>query len=473
MFTTTRSSRTQGSSTRSSSPTMLSGELIIRVNAQDELMDALEDLLVQATEPDNDITPSEVTVMSEQLDEMHQTFRKEHSWLVTHWPPAHLDHSYFARKVSSNESKLVFKIRRQLSRLRDKLTGSSCQPINSLESTQRVLSRLPELAVPTFTGDSRMWPDFKAMFISVIGNRTDLSDLEKFQYLKSALKSEALDLIINLTPRAEAYEAAWVLLNTRFENKRLIIKAHLDRLLSLKPMTKRRSASLTKMVNILNETTQVLKALTSENNNDCLMVTIASGLLDQDTRERWETSLTSSDEFPSLNQLTDFLMTRACTLENIEASSTASQQTILEGAVPKGVTAHQTLQLSWASSSKPANQATQSAQRKSSYPCDCCNQDHYIVMCPILRDLSVDQRMKIVKNSQLCYNCLGRHNVRKCNNRTRCRICNGAHHTMLHGSDFRNSHSSTVRAQSTQDVQAASTPEAKPPKRMKFRDDCE
>lgn len=409
--------------------------------------------------------------MSEQLNEMHQTFRKEHSWLMTHWPPAHLNHSYFARKVCTNESKLVLKIRRQLSRLRDKFTESSPQPINSSESIQRAYSRLSELSVPTFTGDSRLWPDFKAMFVSVIGNRTDLNDLQKFQYLKSLLKNEALDLVVNLAPRAESYEAAWVLLNAKFEKKHFIIKAHLQRLLNLKPMTKRRSASLIKMVNILNETTQVLKTLTSENTNDCLMLTIASGLLDQDTREKWETSLNPNDEFPSLSQFTDFLMARACTLENIEASSTASQETVLKEATPKKVTTQRTSQLSQASSSKPTNQATQSIQRKSPYPCDCCNQDHYIVMCPVLRVLTVDQRMKIVKDGKLCYNCLGRHNVRKCNNRTRCRVCNGAHHTMLHGSDLLNSHSSTIRAQSTQDVQAASTPEAKPPKRMKFNRD--
>lgn len=55
---------------------MLSGELLLRVNAQEELMDSLEDLLVQTTEPDDDITPSEVTVMSEQLDECIKRFRR-------------------------------------------------------------------------------------------------------------------------------------------------------------------------------------------------------------------------------------------------------------------------------------------------------------------------------------------------------------------------------------------------------------
>ncbi|XP_043496629.1 uncharacterized protein LOC122520586 [Polistes fuscatus] len=277
------------------------------------------------------------------------------------------------------------------------------------------------------------------MFVSVIGNRTDLSDIEKFQYLKAALQGDVSELIINLTPDYSSYAAAWSMLNNRFENKRLIIKLHLERLLNLKPMQKRQSSSLTKLLNVINETTQALK---HANTDECLMVTLVSGLLDRDTREKWETSLTSSDEFPSLSKLTEFLLARARTLENIEenATQTTAQLNGAKTTVPRRVIAHQVSQQSRANSPKPttqtSQQAAQSAQPRSTYPCDCCGQDHYIVICPKLRDYSISQRLKVVKDRSLCCNCLGRHNVRHCNSRRHCRNCNGLHHTMLHGADL-------------------------------------
>ncbi|XP_046751333.1 uncharacterized protein LOC124414434 [Diprion similis] len=224
-----------GRLTRSSSPSALSSELFLRVNSQNELIESMEDMLTQLTE---DLTLGEVTMMLEELEESHQAFRSEHTWLVSHWPPAHLDHAYFTCKTNLVESKLVLKVKRHLGRLQDKLTQPT-QPAVSTEATSRVRSRLPELTMPKFSGECRLWPDFKAMFTSVIGSSKDLSELEKFQYLKSAVEGDAADLISNLAPSDGSFNSAWLLLIARYENKRLIVKSHLERVLALKPMQKR------------------------------------------------------------------------------------------------------------------------------------------------------------------------------------------------------------------------------------------
>ncbi|XP_043494149.1 uncharacterized protein LOC122519051 [Polistes fuscatus] len=422
-------SAAQGAVTRSLSPSRFSSELLLRVQAQNELVEAMEDMLSQVTEPAADLALTEVTMMLDKLNELHQTFRTEHSWLVSHWPPAHLDHSYFNSKVHLKENKLVIKVKRTLGRLQEQLIKTT-QPAAAAADGTRTRSRLPELTMPTFSGDIWKWPDFKAMFISVIGSRSDLRDLEKFQYLKAAMQGDASELILNLTPDHSSYATAWSFLNNRFENRRLIIKAQLERLLNLKPMQKRQTSSLTKFLNIINETTQALK---QANTDECLLVTLASGLIDRDTRERWETSLTSTDEFPSLSQLTEFLMARARTLENIEENASKTS-------VPKRVVVHLASQQSRANPPKPVTQAsqqsTQSAQSHSTYPCDCCRQDHFIVVCPRFREYSLSQRLRVVKERSLCCNCLGRHNLRNCNSRRHCRNCNSMHNTMLHGASI-------------------------------------
>ncbi|XP_048508863.1 uncharacterized protein LOC105691000 [Athalia rosae] len=452
----------QGPSTRSSSPTILSGELFLRVHAQNEIIESMEKLLTQASEPADDVILTEVTVMLDQLEELHQAFRTEHSWLVSHWPPAHLDHAYFARKVSSTETRLMLKTKRLLGRLQEQLTAPA-QSADSSGTGSRPRPRLPELTVPTSSGDYRKWPEFKAMFLSVIENRSDVTDLEKFQYLKGAIQGDASELIANLSPHPASYNAAWLLLDARFENKRLIIKTHLDRLLALKPMPKRQASSLTKMVSIINETTQSLRTLTSESNNDCLLVALISGLLDRDTRERWETSLTSTDEFPTLSQLTAFLMARARTLGKIDETPTPVQSSAAKGALPKRASPHQASQQPQdRSSPAPTKTTQQTTQRRSLYPFDCCGQDHFIVMCPKLRDYSLTQRVKLVKERRLCCNCLGRHNARKCNSSRHCKTCNDTHHTMLHGADLSSMFNTpTERTQSSQDAQKEPTSDVK------------
>ncbi|XP_048511094.1 uncharacterized protein LOC125500923 [Athalia rosae] len=209
----------QGPNTRSSSPTILSGELFFCVHAQNEIIESMEELLTQASEPAGDMMLTEVTVVLDQLEELHRAFRTEHSWLVPYWPPAHLDHAYFARKVSSTETRLMLKTKRLLGHLQEEHIAPA-QSADSSGTGSR--PRPPELSVLTFSGDCRKWPEFKAMFLSVIGNRLDLNDLEKFQYLKGAMQGDASELIANLSPHPASYNAAWLLLDARFENKRLI-----------------------------------------------------------------------------------------------------------------------------------------------------------------------------------------------------------------------------------------------------------
>ncbi|XP_048515940.1 uncharacterized protein LOC112694944 [Athalia rosae] len=446
----------QGPSTRSSSPTILSGESFLRVHAQNEIIESMEELLTQASEPADDVMLTEVTVMLDQPEELHQAFQTEHSWLVSHWPPAHLDHAYFARKVSSTETRLMLKTKRLLGRLQEQLTAPA-RTADSSGTGSRPRPRLPELTVPTFSWDFRKWPEFKVMFLSVIGNRSDLTDLEEFQYLKGAIQGDASELIANFSPHPASNNAAWLLLDARFKNKRLIIKTHLDRLLNLKPMPRRQASLLTKMVSIINETTQSLRTLTSGSNNDCLMVALISGLLDRDT------SLTSTDEFPTLSQLTAFLMARARTFETIDETPMPVQSSAAKGAKPKRASSHQASQQPQdRSSPAPMETTQQTTQRRSPYPCDCCGQDHFIVMCPKLRDYSLTQRVKLVKERRLCCNCLGRHNARKCNSSRQCKTCNDTHHTMLHGADLSSVFNTpTERTQSSQDAQRDPTSDIK------------
>ncbi|XP_018378598.1 PREDICTED: uncharacterized protein LOC108771169 [Trachymyrmex cornetzi] len=59
----------------------------------------------------------------------------------------------------------------------------------SVVKTRRI--KLPEAPLPTFDGKYELWMSFKNAFQNMIGSRTDLSDIDKLHYLKSALSGEA------------------------------------------------------------------------------------------------------------------------------------------------------------------------------------------------------------------------------------------------------------------------------------------
>jgi hypothetical protein len=54
--------------------------------------------------------------------------------------------------------------------------------------------------------------------------------------------------------------------------------------------------------------------------------------------------------------------------------------------------------------------------------CPCCNGDHSAIKCTQYSDST--QRLTIVKQKQLCYNCLDNHAVAKCRSTKRCLKCN-------------------------------------------------
>ena len=68
----------------------------------------------------------------------------------------------------------------------------------------------------------------------------------------------------------------------------------------------------------------------------------------------------------------------------------------------------------------------------STFPID--NQVHYVGKCPNFLKLPVDQRVELVNQHKLCFNCLGQHRLSECTSSTRCfnNNCGGKHHSTLH-----------------------------------------
>lgn len=76
------------------------------------------------------------------------------------------------------------------------------------------------------------------MFSSLIHSNSQILPIHKFQYLKSYLEGDALNVISNLEIPAVNYSKAWSLLCGRFDNKRQLVNNHLNALFNIEPMNR-------------------------------------------------------------------------------------------------------------------------------------------------------------------------------------------------------------------------------------------
>ena len=97
--------------------------------------------------------------------------------------------------------------------------------------------RLPRVTIRPFNGDITTWTTFWDSYDAAIHQNSDLSDIDKFNYLKSLLERTALEAVSGLTLTSANYEEAVLILKKRFGNKQQIIAKHMDTLLNVDAVT--------------------------------------------------------------------------------------------------------------------------------------------------------------------------------------------------------------------------------------------
>lgn len=88
-----------------------------------------------------------------------------------------------------------------------------------------------------------------------------MSGIQKFQYLRSSLSREALQVIHTLETTEENYEIAWRLIKERYENKKLIINTHIKELFELPTVNKGSHIVLRNFMDSARTHTRALEAL--------------------------------------------------------------------------------------------------------------------------------------------------------------------------------------------------------------------
>lgn len=399
-------------------------QLLARLSSIDKQLDNLNTSLT--TEELNNMDDADLLVRLDYVDGLYSHFEQT-SISLEEKGSSNIDsspHSHFLTTYFSVKAKIKRKI--NISHNNRSMPHSSTVRQFSLEEpTNARKSRLPELKITQFSGSYTEWPDFIAMFTTVIANNTDLSKLEKFQHLRACLIGAALDTISSLEPNDENYDKALTLLKNRFDNKLLNFQAHIKGIFGLKDVDKGSASSLRHLSDKFNSHIRALDTMcTKEQIADGVLTHVIVSKFDTQTQIKWEEGL-QSDQLPTLSSLANFLEKRCRMLENLQSSTAAkfgNRQV----------------------SKNPSVRNVLVASGTASPNCNFCEaSDHYITNCTRFNNLSPMLRYKETKKLNLCLNCLRKgHRLSTCKSGA-CRHCSMRHHSLLHIDSVSANHSKT------------------------------
>ncbi|XP_062538485.1 uncharacterized protein LOC134206776 [Armigeres subalbatus] len=94
--------------------------------------------------------------------------------------------------------------------------------------------KLPEIKLPSFSRKIHYWLPYRDNYRSLIHDNLLLSDVDRITYLRSSLAGDALQEVSSIDLSVANYAVAWKSLESSNENKKVIVKAHLDAVESLK-----------------------------------------------------------------------------------------------------------------------------------------------------------------------------------------------------------------------------------------------
>ena len=110
------------------------------------------------------------------------------------------------------------------------------------EAERRSSVKLPKIEMISFNGDKTKWIEFWDSYQCAVHNNKGLSNVEKFNYLRSKLLGEARGSIAGLALSNDNYEVAIEILQKRFGNTQEIVDKHYNQLINMQTATNKVSS---------------------------------------------------------------------------------------------------------------------------------------------------------------------------------------------------------------------------------------
>lgn len=343
------------------------------------------------------------------LEAHYKDFQKAHAKLIRTLEPNQLSE---AENISKKADEAYFCSQAIYQELFPE-QSSSVNTSQSNVSSSNV--KLPKIVLPSFDGNLKSWQTFRDMFDSLIHNNNSLENVQKFQYLLSALSGPPLGIISSLPLNNNNYPIAYELLIKRYQNKRLLASEHWHAIQNSSAITTDAPEMLQKTLDVFQKNLAALDALGLVTKGwDFILFNLLWDKLDVESKKAFEREH-SKTELPTFEQLETFLTEYVNALVRVKRTSKPISD--------KSKT-----------SNKSHNHSlkTYTCTNNNQRSCALCQQQHYINQCNKFLGMSPSERLQKVKELKLCLNCLKFHLVKNCNSKFNCQQCNQRHHSLLH-----------------------------------------
>ena len=297
-------------------------------------------------------------------------------------------------------------------------------PVHTPEATVSTYEtkgvRLPKLEVPTFDGDILHWQTFWEQFCVAIHDRCDISDTQKLVYLRHSLKDgTAKSAIEGLSRSGEHYTEAVECLKSRYSRPRLIHQTHVRKICEASPLKEGTGKELRRLHDVLQQHLRALKAMGHEPSGS-FITSMMELKLDPSTIFEWQKFNQKSADVPHYSELLEFLNLRA------QACETCIHDT-------KKTSRSDMYPTKKSQPNKPIASFAASTSESATSCILCKPEKHPLYACPRFKVLPHDKMVSIVRDNELCMNCLKPgHFSRRCGSNNRCKKCQKLHHTLIH-----------------------------------------
>lgn len=315
--------------------------------------------------------------------------------------------------------------------LTDPATGSDTAraprpPPNQIQRP-KVQLKMDKFQLPSFDGHLMQWLSFRDQFKNLVHDNPDYTDITKFIHLRSHLKGSALEAINGFTLSSANYEAAWYILQRRYNKPDQIIDEYLRSLYTLPVIITPTSERLIAMVNCANQILRVLPVLrVNVTTWDTIIKFKLTSKLDRTTHKKWLDQVKLRQQVP-LSELIEFL--------EVEASENLP----LPGPTSGPASPHHRPSRAWhqqppkpftRSAVLSTTEEPQNAGSREPGKCAQCKLIHELFRCPAFRKMAVRDRLATVEGALLCRKCLRNHGDTTCRLGP-CPKCNNEHNLLL------------------------------------------
>ncbi|UYV78056.1 hypothetical protein LAZ67_15003332 [Cordylochernes scorpioides] len=273
--------------------------------------------------------------------------------------------------------------------------------------------KLPQFDLPIYDGDMGNWINFKELFLTTIDAHPGLTNIQKLQYLNSAVKGEAARLIRGFPLLSENYGQAWSTLLSRIDNPRELAYAQVSKIFSLRAIKNPSAKCLHEFMDVCNEAIRNLETLELKRNQlvDVILVHFLQQKLSENLRLDWELSVDNT--LPSYDKFIAFISRHARSMSCAVKECSKREETT--------------------GSRFPKCQSYGMLIEKSDTCILCKSRHHPLYMCSLFCKMPLKEKLNVVKGHKLCFNCLRKgHFSWNCRLNQRCKVCKGKHHTMIH-----------------------------------------